>query len=142
MEIFNQVSPNSIEKPFSFEKKMDEPGVVSYEFDNLVIRVDKLNIDYTKIPEMSFLVFDEDKQRHSLGKPKSKKHSVNMEYITSCVESVMRDSNVNEFWIYPYGLDTLGDMGIRQDARIKLFSRYFDIQKASDREGYVLKKKE
>ncbi len=67
-----------------------------------------------------------------------------MKYISACIKEVSKDSGINEFWFHPYREDKPEPMlntekEKREQARLRLFKRYFSLTPDSEGFGYIVK---
>ncbi|MDQ5883156.1 MAG: hypothetical protein QG654_68 [Patescibacteria group bacterium] len=122
-----------------FEKKSFKPDAISYVFKNVIVTIDRSGKNYTRLPEVQFGTFDDEPTRDSFKKPESKREGVDMVYVTSCIKEALNDDGLNEFWIYPFGDDDPENKERREDARVRLFQKYFNLEPAENNFGYIIK---
>lgn len=138
MEKFDQ-DPKIYQPELSFEKKSFKPDTISYLFKNVIVTIDSSGKNYKRLPEVLFGTFDDELTKDNLKKPTSKRDGVDMDYITGCIREALKDSGLNEFWIYPFGDDDPDNKERRENARVRLFKKYFNLEPAENNFGYIIK---
>ncbi len=131
--------PENPKPDLSFEKKSYKPEAVSYVFKNVIVTIDRSRKNYARLPEVQFGTFDDELTKDSFKKPESKREGVDMAYATSCIKEALKDDGLNEFWIYPFGDDDPDNKERRENARIRLFQKYFNLEPAENNFGYIIK---
>lgn len=126
------------EMNLSFEKDETKEGVSKYLFKKVAVGIDSTGKNYTELPEISFGTFDTDYKRDILSQPKVKREGVDMEYVSKCVEVAAKDYGQNTFWFYPFGDDRPEQKATRENARVRLFQQYFDIEPEPTGFGYIM----
>jgi hypothetical protein len=120
-----------------YETHEREVGIVDYVFDDVVIRIDTTGKNYTDLPEVLFGTKHSETEKHSMDRPDSKSNSLDMNRVSECMKKVAHDTNQSTVWFYPHGKDG-EDKERTEAARVKLFSRYFDIEPEKNGFGYVV----
>ena len=120
-----------------FEWREYKPGIDQYIFENVVVNVDTTESELQ--PELSFGVFEmlgatlqESLDRHGqeiFEKPERGRAIVDMKYIDACIRKVVETTGIHEFRIKPY-------QDGYQEARLRLFKRYWNIEETKDDHGY------
>lgn len=129
----------------SFTVKSRKENFNNYVFKNVVIAIDTSGKHYEKLPELMFGTYDGELNEQIDGEmlmnqPESKRENVDMEYVAACIAEVVKATGMHEFWFAPYGKDSPNDREGRKQARVRLYSKYFDIVPAGDeRKGYIVK---
>lgn len=128
-----------------FEKKSFRENNVSYIFDGVIVSIDNPGINYKGKPEISFGTFSGKltetlNSTVLLSKPETKQIGVDMNYVNSCIKEVAKESKIHEFWFYPFGEDAKKNEQEQdqEKARVRLFSRYFNIRPDEENFGYII----
>jgi hypothetical protein len=126
----------NIEQEYNLDYEMREhrPGAKSYIFKNVVVVIDTSGRNFKIYPELLFGTYDDSLDDvEVLRKPQMKREGVDMEYVSACVHKVSEDTGIKEFQFSPYGNDG------HEYARLRLFKRYFNIERSPDDHGFIVK---
>jgi len=125
------------QQPVKFEKIQKENNTLVYVFPNVGVAIDSSGKNYERLPELLFGTFDEDITKGSMDKPELKREGVDMSKVAEYIKIASKDSGISEFWVYPYGQDG-DDKESREEARMRLFGRYVELQPDENDFGYII----
>ena len=130
---------NFKKESIKFEKIKKGEDALIYVFPHVGVAIDSSGKNYEPLPELLFGTYDENISEGSMDQPELKREGVDMSKIVEYIKTVSEDSGINEFWVYPYGEDGGDDKKQREAARMRLFSRFADLQPDENNFGYIIK---
>lgn len=138
--INENAEPIQNENPVEFEKIQKDQNTLIYVFPHIGVAIDSSGKNYERLPELLFGTYNEEISDGSMNKPEMKQEGVNMSKVIEYIKIAAEDSDINEFWIYPYGDDVDAEnKESRKEARMRLFSRYAELTPDENNFGYIVK---
>ncbi len=136
--------PEGLTYDLTFKIESKAPKVVLYLFKNVGVVVDNSGKNQTEYPEILFGTFEgelgENPDSEALmSQPETLIKNVDMQYVSACIKEVAKDVGTDVFWFYPFGRDNPQDTVGREQARLRLYNRYFNISPTQNNFGYLIK---
>lgn len=116
-------------------------GVTVYVFDGLAIAIDASGKNYEPLPELLFGPYNKETGKGSFSQPKEQEEGMDMNYMTICLQQVVRVTSLRKFWFDAYKDDAVKEKyrERRARARMKLFQiAGGDIEPAPEGYGFIL----